>query len=339
MSKDRKFSESTALALFADDQDWDTPGLSAEDRKNLANLEAKLQMVRDYTSSVISRLSTAFYLYGSGGCGKSHTILEELQRRKVPYRLYNSRMTGRGLFDTLHEYPEGIHVFEDMEQVLLDPGARGILRSALWGQGSTDIRLPQERLVTWTTHTLKLQFVFTGGIIMTANRPFPQLPELDAVKTRIGYMQLVVGDDELIALMRKLSLNGFKVNGVESSSAECREVCDFLVSQARGLHRPMDIRTLYNAFKDYLQWRECQSGCHWRDLVATRLKERPIGMEKVKTSEQVAQQKEEELEIAREVANMPNRQEGYRIWKERTGKSKATLYRRLEELELFSNSH
>lgn len=307
---------------------------SAADGKYLASLEAKLQMVRDFTRSVAQGLTTGFYLHGPGGCGKSYSVLEELDRGRVPYKLFNSRMTGRGLYNALEAYPDGVHVLEDMEQLFRDGGARGVLRSALWSQSGKDVRLPQERLVTWTTFKMEHQFVFTGGIIMTANRPFPPVPELDAVKTRIAYMQLVVSDNELIALMRKVSAGGFRVGGVGMGPGECLEVCEYLVDQARGLNRQLDMRILVNGFKDYLQWRECESGCHWRDMVATRLKERPIAVEEAKTFTERDAQKQSELEIAREVAAATaDRQERFRLWKEKTGKSEPTLYRRLEELK------
>jgi hypothetical protein len=117
-------SDESSLTPAAD-AGGESPGLTADDRKNLAALEAKLQMVRDMTWSVARRLTTAFYLYGPGGCGKSYAVLEELHRQKVLYRLYNSRMTGRGLFNALEAYPDGIHLLEDMEQLFHDAGARG----------------------------------------------------------------------------------------------------------------------------------------------------------------------------------------------------------------------
>lgn len=314
---------------------------SAADQKYLASLEAKLQMVRDYTTSVAHGLTTGFYLFGPGGCGKSYSVLEELDRRKVPYKLFNSRMTGRGLYNALEAYPDGVHVLEDMEQLFRDGGARGVLRSALWSQAGKDVRLPQERLVTWTTFKMEHQFVFTGGIIMTANRPFPPVPELDAIKTRVAYMQLVVSDNELIALMRKVSVGGFRVGGLGIDPTECLEVCEYLVDQARGLNRQLDMRTLINGFKDYVQWQECQSGCHWRDMLATRLKERPIALEEAKTFRERDEQKLDQLEIAQEIEKTTrDRQERFKLWKERTGKSESTLYRRLEELKKggFSDS-
>src|SRR5260221_1664299 len=169
--------------------------LSIIDQKYVDHLEQKFQMVRDYTASVANGRTTGFYVFGTGGCGKSYTILSELDRLQVPYKVFNSRMTGRGLFNALEKFPDAVHVLEDMEQLLRESAARGVLRSALWSQQTTDQGGPSERQVTWTTYRMEHCFIFTGSIIMTANRPFPDVPELDAVRTRIAYMQLVVTDN------------------------------------------------------------------------------------------------------------------------------------------------
>ena len=171
--------------------DTDRPGgppleLAKADKKHLETLEGKLQLVRDFTASVATGRTGGFYLHGNGGCGKSYTVIEELERLNVPYKLYNSRMTGRGLYNALEKFPDSIHLLEDMEQLFRESGARGVLRSALWSQGHSEHDGPSERLVTWTTFAMEHQFVFTGGLIMTANRPFSDVPELDAVKTRIA---------------------------------------------------------------------------------------------------------------------------------------------------------
>ena len=39
-------------------------------------------------------------------------------------------MTGRGLFDTLAKHPDAVHVLEDVEQLMNDKNALGVLRSA-----------------------------------------------------------------------------------------------------------------------------------------------------------------------------------------------------------------
>ena len=315
--------------------------LSVADQKHLGTLFAKFQMVRDFTGEVAEGRTGGFYLFGPGGCGKSYSILDELKRRCVPYRLFNSRMTGRGLYNALEAYPDGLHVLEDMEQLFRDSGAKGVLRSALWSQSGGEARRPQERLVTWTSYKMEHQFVFTGGIIMTANRPFPPDPELEAVKTRIAYLQLVVSDNEMIALMRDVSARGFREDGDRVEPDECREVCEHLIAQAQGLNRQLDMRTLINGFKDYMQWRDYGTGCHWRDLVSARLKERPIALEEAKTFGERATEKRRDRDIAREIAaKTKDRQERLRLWKEQTGKSQAALYRWLQKLKAsdFSDS-
>jgi hypothetical protein len=90
--------------------------------------------------------------------------------------------------NAIERFPDSIHVLEDMEQITRDRGAQGVLRSALWGQRVDGDRGPQERLVTWSTYRMEHSCLFTGKIIMIANKPLADLPELNAIKTRIASM-------------------------------------------------------------------------------------------------------------------------------------------------------
>jgi hypothetical protein len=165
-------------------------GLAAEDRERLDQFEARLQLVRDRTRGVAEGWATGLYLWGEGGISKSFTVLEELGRLKVAYRLTNSRLTGRGLFDLLSDHPDRVHVLEDRERLCRDPNAAGVLRSALWGQKGKLPRQHLERVVTWRTFEQNLGFVFTGGIIFSQNCPLDDLPGLRALKTRIAHLRL-----------------------------------------------------------------------------------------------------------------------------------------------------
>src|SRR4051794_40751954 len=84
-------------------------GLSPRDLPQLAGLEPKLQLVRDFVFQVVAGLTTGVYLFGEGGIGKSFTVLSELERLKADYKIYNSRMTGRGLFNALEKFPDSVH--------------------------------------------------------------------------------------------------------------------------------------------------------------------------------------------------------------------------------------
>jgi hypothetical protein len=310
-------------------------GLSADDQRHLASLQKKFALVRDRTRSVAMGLATGFFLHGEGGVGKSHEVLGELKQLKAHFVVFNSRMTGRGLYNALEKFPDAVHVLEDMEQVTRDRGAQGALRSALWGQrrdGDTGV---VERLVTWSTSLMLHSFIFTGGIIMTSNRPLHDLPELNAVKTRIAVMHLQASDPELRALMRSVALRGYEHEGRQLAAAKCSEIAEYIIEQSLALHRSLDMRLLTNSFQDYLLWEDGESACHWRDLVATRLRERPTAFREEVVVGGRAARKQQELAIVREImALTEDRLERLRLWQERTGgKGQATMYRRMGELD------
>src|SRR5271170_7573998 len=106
--------------------------LSPNDLLHLEMLEGKLQIIRDRTGSVAGGYRNGLYLWGEGGIGKSYSVLSELERRKADFVLNNSRLTGRGLFDLLQEFPDQVHVLEDCEGIFNERNACGVLRSALW---------------------------------------------------------------------------------------------------------------------------------------------------------------------------------------------------------------
>ena len=113
---------------------------------------------------------------------------------------------------------------------------------------------------------------------------------------------------------------------------DCLEVCEFIIEQARGLNRALNVRHLLNGFQDYLQFAECEARCDWHDLVATRLKERPLGLGEVRTLTERVSEKERELALAAELdASGMSRSEKAVRWQQETGKSEKTLYRRIAE--------
>ena len=133
--------------------------------------------------------------------------------------------------------------------------------------------------------------------------------------------------------MRSVALKGFDHQGRVLASAECRVVCEFIIEQSRSLHRALDMRLLVNGLMDFLAWEEGDTGCHWQDMVATRLKERPITFAVQPDFGTRADRRRRELAIVREIAaTTSDRDERLRLWVKTTGKSQATLYRRLAEI-------
>ncbi len=297
---------------------------SDEDQRYLEQYEAKLQLVRDYTRGVALGYSAGFYLHGAGGISKSFTVLGELERLKVTYKLFNSRMSGRGLFDTLQQFPDAVHVLEDMERVVNDKDAQGVLRSATWSQKTKEGK--QKRTVTWATARGVDSFVFNGGIIMLSNRPLDDLPELRAIQTRISYLELLVSENEIAALMRKVAGGGFHHGQQVMTPEECLEVCEFLIGESKRLLCHLDLRLLDNSFRDFLQHREGCSASHWKTLVAARLHGRQGELLEAAPGRQ--QEVEEDMAMMETaLREQPTVQAAQEAWCGATGKSRATFFR------------
>jgi AraC-like DNA-binding protein len=304
--------------------------LTAREEDVLRNVDRKRELLRDRTVGVARGRQTGVLVHGVGGTGKSHLVLQELKQMGVSHQLWNSHMTGRTLFDRLGEHPDDVHILDDVEQLMHDKAALGVLRSALWGnERDRDGRIL--RRITWNAHGRSAEVRFRGGVIMLANRHPGELPEIKAMLTRISAVEYGLTFEEMAAEMHRLALAGYAVDGYRLDSAECVEVMHFVVEECRRLHRLLDLRLLFNSFEDRLQYEQFESGCHWRDLVASRICGYPSITAPIEGKQARRGARKKELDLARELMTLP-REERLKTWAEETGKSEPTLYRRLAEL-------
>lgn len=298
------------------------PRLSASDHEHLDSLEPKLQLVRDRVLGVCNHHSTGLYLWGEGGTSKSYTVMEALQNAEADYILHNSRMTGRGLVDTLAASPASIHVLEDAESMFGDKRAWGVLRSALWSQSKAK---PPERRITWTAYQTNIDFLFTGGIILIANRELKDIPELAALQTRIPVLKLAATFDEIAALMRSVAVKGYHFGPDSLPATECYAIAEWLIDKMRAHNAPLDMRLMVGGFHDFIQWKTGHSQTHWEDLLHTRIQRQTL------LYKGRAQRISEERVVALEVHAMSiTVKEKEKLFMERTGKSVRAMYRRLE---------
>ena len=122
--------------------------VSTPDR-HLESLERKLQLVRDYVTRVVNHLTPGLFVWGSGGIGKSYTVVRQRDDLGANHQLLNSRVTGWGLICNLERFPCQVTLIEDAESMYRDPRAIGVLRSATDCQRREDDVGPVERWVTW----------------------------------------------------------------------------------------------------------------------------------------------------------------------------------------------
>lgn len=300
------------------------------DPTDLVTLGNKILLVEDTVTGVAKGYKHGLYLYGDGGVGKSFTVLGRLKGLDVTYQLHNSRCTARGLFHALKANPDIVHVFEDMERLVKDPDAQGVLRSAMWAQPG------HERMVTWTTaKDGKEQFPFRGGIILIANRPLADLPELRALATRIEVLMFSVTEAELTAQMRHLASQGYRHQDKLVIDPEtCLEITEHLLKECQSEGCRLDLRLQQKAFQTYLQWEADFTQTHWKDLVTASVKEatqhfrhesNPLPKEA-----RHAQRRNVLRRIRKETSNVKVQQDRYC---EETKASRADFFRRKHEVE------
>ncbi len=303
--------------------------LPAAHQAALDSFERKLQLLRDHVMAVIKEFKTGLFLYGPGGAGKSYTVLDLLKRQEASYKLFNSRMTAKGLFLALEQAPDAIHVLEDMERLTRDPDAQGVLRSALWAQPGHD------RKITWTTAKGAPHVIFRGGIIMISNRPLADLPELRALATRIEVHRLEATEAELTAFMRHLASQGYKQSDKLALDPEqCHEVTEHLLSECRKAGCPLDLRLQQKSFLTYLQWQGEYSATDWHDLLAASVREATCHFRYASNPLSAEARKIHKRNVLREIMSQtddPKEQE--RLYKERTGRERADCYRRKAEIK------
>jgi hypothetical protein len=279
----------------------------------LKSLDLKISLIRDRVRSVAApeRWQKGLYVWGPGGTSKSYTVEKTLTETNSAYKLTNSRLTGAGLFELLDEYPDVVHVLDDVETLFADKTSHGVLRSALWGEN-----------VTW--HTAKArdgrrEVKFSGGIILIANSPLENVPALAALSTRISEVRFLPTTDELGAMMRKIAEHGHHHGVYRLSPAECREVAEEVIGRSRRMERNLDLRLYVNTCQDRLQYQNGAAETHWTDLLESRLQRRTVTPTAAP-----------EDELIKAIRMMPAAQR-LAVWKNETGKSQATLYRRLSD--------
>lgn len=239
--------------------------MAQNDDELLASLDHKLQFIRDRVKSVAQKYRHGFFLWGEGGTSKSFTVEETLKTLNKPYKLSNSRITGKGLFELLRDYPDVVHVLEDVETLFADKNSFGVLRSALWGQENAAGR--QERLVVWHIAGKRDEFIFTGGVVLVANCRLDDIPQLRALKTRIVSAHYRPTHEEIAALMRRIAGQGHRHGTHTLPPADCLEVAKEIIGRSQRLQRNLDIRLFVNACKDRLQWANGDSETDWRTLL------------------------------------------------------------------------
>jgi hypothetical protein len=307
--------------------------IAANRKALLADLRGRQGVLRDYIRSVARHYATGLYLCGRPGTAKTHTVREVLDREiQEIYTYQRGHLTPLGLFELIADHPDEVIVLDDLSSLFRNEVALQILLSALEPPKARD----RGRVVKYKRQRHEERTLFRGGIICISNRELHDEELIGAFKSRVHVLNYNPSDAQLGALMLGLAELGWPDDRPTVTSAECKEVADFVITELlrRGAH--FDLRLfLDKALPDYQQVKDGEAESDWRDLVAASIEEHLVevrhgGGDAVSRAER----KEEERRVAQEIVSAyATRDERVEAWMQRTGKSERAFYRRLAEID------
>lgn len=282
--------------------------------EGLTALEQRQRTLSHMVRMVSRKISHALFVFGAqGGLGKSRTILRTLEEESVTPILINSHVTPLALYGTLFQHrDEQIIFFDDVDSMFSSMAHLGLLRSALWGS---------PRIVTYGSSQLPSDlpssFEFTSRCIFAANCIPSKNDAFKAVLSRCDIYELSATNEEVIDLMRSVSVNGF--HGLTPD--DCSMVIDFIAENSED--RQLSMRLLGPSLRKLAYART--EGLDWRDLVKSQLQ--TLGRKQQATKR--LDNKSRDLKALREALKLypESVKDQQAHFCRATGKSRASFYR------------
>ena len=278
------------------------------------SLERKQGLLGHHVRLISLGLSNSLFVVGFGGAGKSRTIVSSLAADGITPVLVNSHITPLALYQVLYENRDGRIIWlDDCDSIYGNLQVLGLLRSALWGQGS--------RIVTYNSSQLPdhlpSRFEFKSRIIFCANSIPKKNEAFLAVLSRSDVYELTLNNDEVLEQMRHLARDGYR-----SLSPElCEEVVSFI--EEFGGTRRLSMRLYVPALKKVIY--ADAAGIGWRELISPQLDK--LGSLQTDDDDDTTRSHEMDLLLEAMEANPDSVKEQQRRWCEATGRSRSSFFR------------
>lgn len=296
---------------------------------HLDELRKQQSIIKDRIRGVVHNEANGMYLHGRPGSSKTFMVRTTLDVLAVPYAYSNGHITPIGLFQLIESNRNGIIVLDDVSSLFNQPIALQILLAAL-GNSHDGTRV---RLVRHKTAKGDVVVPFTGGIMAISNLPLGghHREVLAALNDRVYVIGYEPTDQQIEAQIMEIASTGPR--NVPADKAQ--QVAHFLLTESKRIEMRPSIRLFVDkALVDYRLWHAERTESHWKDLVMSSLKQETFVPEREQRDLSRAEKSDAERRIALGVfLDFEEREQRVAAWKERTGKSQAAFYRRLDELK------
>ena len=217
------------------------------------------------TQVVANRNINSLIVNGSAGVGKTHTVLDTLNRKGLvkdrDYVVLKSKTSPLGLYMTLFLNHDKVIVLDDMDDALKNEDCSSILKAALDSYDVREISWSSKKMVNTvgvdrktaqsieqearqallngeTDVALPNRFVFRGQVIFISNMPAEKFDS--AVKSRSVCIDLTLTDKQIFSRMKSV------VSNLKNASVAKLALTGIIDKYNKGQVNAPNIRTVIN---------------------------------------------------------------------------------------------
>lgn len=301
-------------------------------RRNVVRkeIERRRGILVDQIRSVAQQYTSALFIWGPGGLGKTHITCETLDGLCGTLWVHHTAYsTPKALFMSLADARENVHLFEDCEKLYKIDVAASILRAACAAPRG------KPRRITYETANESLSVNFTGGIIINSNEDLSRTKGvLQAVASRFSPQKWDLTIEERICLILDMADRGHERGEIKLTPDECREVARFVVDEmtVQMTGNALDLR-MYSehAIPAFAQAKNNDCISSWKEIVRAKL-EGSINLE-VPRGDRTRKLEDYALSIHNDI-EFPTLKDKMERWGRNTGLGQAIYYRHLKAAQL-----
>jgi hypothetical protein len=206
----------------------------------------RFEFITQFVKLLAGGRINSFILTGSGGLGKTHTVLEALKAKGLredtvgeigDFVFIRGYSTAKALYRTLFEYNGKVIVFDDADSVHRDPIGANLLKAALGSE--------EKRVISWgaefpESESLPNRFEFIGRVVFISNLSQNQFPQ--ALLSRSMKVDLTLNTEEKLERIKQV------FEQVKGDVQEKAEVMKFIEDNAE-VASDLNIRSALNILK------------------------------------------------------------------------------------------
>jgi len=180
-----------------------TPLTPLTEAQSEFDINERFAFLDQFVNMTLSNITSSLLICGQSGLGKSHTVLEILDKNNLEedadYVIIKGYATPKALYATLYENKDKVVIFDDCDSVLKDPVSLNILKGALDSYA--------KRTISWLSKGfiddgLPSSFDFEGQVIFISNISLPKIDK--AVRGRTLAVDVTMSIQDRIDRMKAI---------------------------------------------------------------------------------------------------------------------------------------